>query len=154
MKRYLSGVGHANASAENAPADGLFLTRVERVQYCRQGQKPYYLLLFNVLEPKSLAGHRFSARLYCTPKALWKLNWFLRDFGYDPELLERNEIDDKSVVGLCGVVKITHSIMNGTTVLELDGFAPASSWEKLSAGQEKAVSQGIAESKSGSKRAS
>jgi len=52
------------------------------------------------------------------------------------------------------VVKITHSIVNGTTVLELDGFAPASSWEKLSAGQEKAVSQGIAESKSGSKRAS
>jgi hypothetical protein len=37
----------------------------------------------------------FSSRLYCTPKALWKLNWFLRDFGYDNELLDRTEVDDK-----------------------------------------------------------
>ena len=105
--------------------------RVERVQYCRQGQKPYYLLLFKVLEPKSLAGHRFSARLYCTPKALWKLNWFLRDFGYDSELLERDEIDEKHLVGLSGVVKTTRTVLNGTCVLALDGFAPSSQWQEL-----------------------
>jgi hypothetical protein len=28
-------------------------------------------------------------------KALWKLNRFLRDFGYDTELLARDEVDDK-----------------------------------------------------------
>ena len=27
------------------------------------------------------------------------LNWFLRDFGYDSELLERNEIDEMSHYG-------------------------------------------------------
>jgi hypothetical protein len=27
-----------------------------------------------------------TGRLYCTPGALWKLNWFLRGFGYDSEL--------------------------------------------------------------------
>jgi hypothetical protein len=135
MKRYLSGVGHANASAEDSPADGLFLGRVERVQYCRQGQKPYYLLLFNVLEPKSLAGHRFSARLYCTPKALWKLNWFLRDFGYDSELLEQDEIDETHLVGLSGVIKTARTVLNGTCVLAIDGFAPSSQWQELIRGQ-------------------
>ena len=109
----------------------MFLGRVERVQYCRQGQKPYYLLLFKVLEPKTLAGHRFSARLYCTPKALWKLNWFLRDFGYDSELLERDEIDERHLIGLTGVVKTTRTVLKGTCVLALDGFAPSSQWQEL-----------------------
>ena len=136
MKRYVPGVAHANGSEEPDLADGLFWGRVERVQYCRQGQKPYYLLLFKVLEPKSLAGHRFSARLYCTPKMLWKFNWFLRDFGYDSELLERDEIDEKRLIGLCGVVKTTRSVLNGTCVLALEGFAPSSQWQELIRGQQ------------------
>ena len=93
-------------------------------------------LVFSVLEPNSLAGTRFSGRLYCTPKALWKLNWFLRDFGYDTELLGRDEIDDKNLVGLSGVVKISHSVVNGTSLLNLDGFAPCSQWQELSSGME------------------
>jgi hypothetical protein len=70
------------------------------------------------------------------PKALWKLNWFLRDFGYDTELLGRDEIDDKNLVGLTGVVKITRSVVNGTSLLNLDGFAPRSRWEELAVGIE------------------
>jgi hypothetical protein len=143
MKRFVPGIAHANGSTENGLADGFFLARVERVQYCRQGQKPYYLLLFKLLEPKSLAGHRFSARLYCTPKTLWKLNWFLRDFGYDSELLERDEIDEKHIVGLSGVVKTTRSVLNGTSVLAVDGFAPSSQWQELSRGlREQATGSG------------
>jgi hypothetical protein len=131
MKRYVPGIGHANGSTENSLADGLFLGRVERVQYCRQGRKPYYLLLFKLLEPKSLAGYRFSARLYCTSKTFWKFNWFLRDFGYDSELLERDEIDEKRLIGLMGVVKTRRAVLNGTCVLALDGFAPSSQWQEL-----------------------
>ena len=85
-----------------------------------------------MLEPKELSGHSVSGRLYCTQRALWKLNWFLRDFGYDTELLGRDEIDEKSLVGLRGVVKISHVVINGTALLNLDGFAPASQWEELS----------------------
>jgi hypothetical protein len=36
---------------------------------------------------------------------LWKLSWFLRDFVYDPELLGREEIDEKALFGLRGIVK-------------------------------------------------
>jgi len=136
MKRYISGLNQANTSATEGLADGLFLVRVERAQYRWHAQKPYYALVFAVLEPKPLAGKRFTGRLYCTPKALWKLNWFLRDFGYDSELLGRDEIDDKNLVGLSGVVKITHSVVNGTSLLNLDGFAPRSQWEELSVGIE------------------
>ena len=35
---------------------------------------------FAILEPKEHQGHSLNGRLYCTPKALWKLSWFLRDF--------------------------------------------------------------------------
>jgi hypothetical protein len=73
-----------------------------------------------------------SGRLYCSPKALWKLNWFLRDFGYDNDLLGRDEIDDKGLVGLRGVVKVSHVVLHGTSLLNLDGFAPAAQWNELS----------------------
>lgn len=136
MKRYVSGLNQASASPIKGLPDGLFLVRVERAQHRWHGQKRFYALIFSVLEPKPLAGTRFSGRLYYTPKALWKLNWFLRDFGYDTELLGRDEIDDKNLVGLTGVVKITHAVVNGTFLLNLDAFAPRSQWEELSAGIE------------------
>ena len=83
MKRYISGLNQASGSGTDGVPDGLFLVRVERAQYRWHAQKPHYLFRFAVLEPKPLAGHPVTGRLYCTPKALWKLNWFLRDFGYD-----------------------------------------------------------------------
>jgi hypothetical protein len=113
--------------------DGIYLVRVERAQHRWHGQKPYYLVKLSVLEPKGLAGHSITGRIYCTAKALWKLNWFLRDFGYDPELLGRDEIDDKSLVGLCGVVKISRVVLNGTALLNLDSFAPAQQWAEIPA---------------------
>ena len=136
MKRYISGLNRANASATEGLPDGLFLVRVERAQYRWHAQKPFYALVFTVIEPKSLASNRFTGRLYCTPKALWKLNWFLRDFGYDTEPLGRDEIDDKNLLRLSGIVKITHSVVNGTSLLNLDGFAPRGQWEELSVGIE------------------
>jgi hypothetical protein len=84
-----------------------------------------------VIEPEAFAGRKISTRLYCTEKALWKLNWFLRDFGYDPELLGRDELDDYALVNLRGVVKVSHSNVNGRTYLNLEGFAPASQWEEF-----------------------
>lgn len=76
-------------------------------------------------------GRRFTARLDTTAKALWKLNWFLRDFGYDAELLSRDEIDDKNLVGLRGVVKVSHAVVNGTSLPNLDAFAPQARWPEL-----------------------
>jgi hypothetical protein len=143
MKRYVSGLNQASTGASDALIDGLFLVRVERIQYRWHRQKPFYAIQFSVIEPIPVAGNRLTARLSCSSKNLWKLNWFLRDFGYDPELLERNEIDDKSLVGLCGVVKISQSVINGTTVLDLEGFAPASRWGGLPAGTETPVSPEI-----------
>ena len=114
--------------------DGLYLVRVERVQYRWHAQKPYYSVRFVVLEPKPRVGASLSGRLYCTERALWKLSWFLRDFGYDAELLGRDELDEKALLKLHGVVKITHRVVNGASLLNLDGFAPAEQWEELSAG--------------------
>ena len=95
-------------------------------------KSPIYTLALAILEPGRFSGRTLSSRLYCNPKALWKLNWFLRDFGYDIELLGRDEVDETQLVGLKGVVKISHIVFNGTSLLRLDGFAPAGRWEELS----------------------
>lgn len=133
MKRRFQGLHQADQSAACDIPDGLFLVRVQRAQYRWHAQKPYYLVCFVVLEPQSLEGRSFTGRVYCTPKALWKLTWFLRDFGYDTELFGRDEVDDKNLVGLRGIVKVSHTVLNGTTLLNLDGFAPTSQWEEMSA---------------------
>ena len=133
MRRRIQGLHEADRSAADEIPDGLFLARVERAQYRWHKQKPHYLLRFAVLEPKQLAGSSITGRIYCTVKALWKLSWFLRDFGYDTELLARDEIEEKNLVGLRGIVKVSHTIINGTSLLNFDAFAPASQWEKLAA---------------------
>jgi hypothetical protein len=112
--------------------DGVFLVRVDKAQYRWHAQKSFYVLHLSVLEPRELAGRIISGRVYCTAKALWKLGWFLRDFLYDPELLGREEVDEKALSGLRGVVKISHSTVHGTFLLNFDGFAPASQWQELS----------------------
>jgi hypothetical protein len=132
VRRHIQGLHEAGQCAASQVRDGLLLVRVERAQHRWASRKPFYLLRFSILEPKEFTGHSVTGRLYCTPRALWKLNWFLRDFGYDIELLGRDEIDEKSLVGLRGVIKISHTLVNGTSLLTLDGFAPASQWEQLS----------------------
>jgi hypothetical protein len=46
-------------------------------------------------------------------------------------LLGREEVDEKALSGLRGVVKISHTTVNGTSRLNFDGFAPASRWTEL-----------------------
>jgi hypothetical protein len=132
MRRYFESLRPGDRSAINSVPDGLFLVRVDRVRYCWHANKPFYSIRFAVLEPKHLAGCLITGRLYCTARAMWKLSWFLRDFGYDAELLNKDEIDDKALIGLQGVVKISHVIVHGLSLLNLDGFAPLVRWEELS----------------------
>jgi hypothetical protein len=87
MRRQITGLHAADRCASDQIPDGVFLVRAQRVQFRRQAPKPYYALTLAILEPSRFAGRTLSSRLYCKPKALWKLNWFLRDFGYDTELL-------------------------------------------------------------------
>jgi hypothetical protein len=141
MKRRFPGLHQATQPAE--VPDGLYLVRVQRAQYRWHGQKPFYAVQFTVLEPKPFAGRLISGRIYCTEKALWKLSWFLRDFGYDVELLGRDELEERHVVGLTGVVKITHTTVNGTSLLNFDGFASVARWEELS-GQGAAANSEVA----------
>jgi hypothetical protein len=112
--------------------EGLFLVRVEWAFYCWHPQKPFIAVRFVVLEPKSFAGRSFSGRLYCTERALWKLNWFLRDFGYDPDLLGQDQVDEKALRNLRGVIRTSYTTLNGRCFQNLEAFAPAGEWEELS----------------------
>jgi hypothetical protein len=132
VRRQIKGLHAADRSAADQIPDGIFLVQVQRAKFQQQAQKPYYILALAILEPTRFAGHVISSRLYCSPKALWKFNWFLRDFGYDTELLGRDEVDETQLIGLKGVVKISHIVVNGASLIRLDGFASAGHWEELS----------------------
>jgi hypothetical protein len=132
MKRHFQDLHQADHSAACDVSEGMFLVLVQRAQYRWHAQKPFYLLRFFVLEPQQFESKTFTGRLYCTSKDLWKLTWFLRDFGYDTELLGHDEVDEKNLIGLRGVVKTSHTVLNGITLLNLDAFASASQWKELS----------------------
>src|SRR6202158_5380661 len=99
MKRQITGSHDADRCSVAQIPDGVFLVRVQRARFQRQAQKPYYTLTLSILEPVRFAGQGISSRIYCTRKALWKLNWFLRDFGYDTDLLGRAEVDEREREG-------------------------------------------------------
>lgn len=142
MKRRIAGL-HERSSGNEIP-DGIFLVRVEHAAYQHHPSKPYFALRFSVLQPATLAGKSVSGRIYCTPKALWKLDWFLRAFGYDLELLGREEIDEKALLGLRGLLKVSRRTVNGRPLLNLDGFAPAEQWEASPPARESHVGEGAA----------
>jgi hypothetical protein len=131
MKRHIPGL-HSEGPRSDDTVDGVFLVRVDRVFHRWHPQRPFYVLRLAILEPREHRDRSLTGRLYCTPKALWKLRWFLRDFGYDPDLMGRDEVDEKALRGLRGIVRISHTTLNGRTFLNLGGFAQASEWEELS----------------------
>ncbi len=131
MRRHIPGLHQANGNDNDLP-DGLYLLAIERVFYRWHPQKPFYSVRFTIQEPLDFAGGCLTGRLYCTPKALWKLNWFLRDFGYDAELLGQDQIEESALKGLAGIAKVSHTTINGRCFLNLEGFAPAGRWGELS----------------------
>ncbi|MBZ5612982.1 MAG: hypothetical protein LAO23_03150 [Acidobacteriia bacterium] len=133
MKRQIPGLAETARGSHPEIPDGIFLVRVDGAQFRWHAHKPFYVLRLSIVEPSTVAGQSIVGRLHCTQKAMWKLGWFLRDFLYDPELLAHEQVDEKALAGLRGVVEISHAVINGISLINLDGFAPASQWEELSA---------------------
>jgi len=131
MKRHVPGLAETARDSRPEIPDGIFLVRVDGAKFRWHASKPFYVLRLSIVEPQPFAGQPIVGRLYCTQKAMWKLGWFLRDFLYDPELLAHEQVDEKALYGLRGVVKISHIMINGISLINLDGFAPASQWEEL-----------------------
>jgi hypothetical protein len=131
MKRHIPCL-HCESHNSEEILEGVFLVRVDRVFYRWHPQRPFYVLRLAILEPQEHQGRSLNGRLYCTPKALWKLRWFLRDSGYNPDLMGRDEIDEKALLSLRGIVRISHATLNGRCFLNLGGFAPASERDELS----------------------
>jgi hypothetical protein len=130
MRRQIPGL-HLNPRGVEDKLEGLFLVRVDRAHYRWHPQKPFVEIRFVILEPKPFETRYFSGRLYCTEKALWKLNWFLRDFGYDTQLLKDDQIDEKALSNLRGVVRTSSIALNGRSYQNLEAFAPEADWEAL-----------------------
>jgi hypothetical protein len=130
MKRQIPGL-HSGQQATARHLEGLFLVRVDTASYRWHPQKPFLVLRFVILEPEPFATHSLSGRLYCSERALWKLNWFLRDFAYDTELLGEDQVDEKALLNLRGVIRTSLVTFNGRSYQNLEGFAPAGEWEEL-----------------------
>ena len=131
MRRHIPGL-HSQQPSIESKLEGLFLVRIDKASYRWHPQKPFLALRFVVLEPNLFESQSLSGRLYCTERALWKLDWFLRDFEYDRELLDRDQIDEKDLLGLRGVIRTSQTTFNGRSYQNLDAFAPKEEWEALS----------------------
>jgi hypothetical protein len=112
--------------------EGLYRARVVRFEFARHTAKPCRAATFLILDPPQYAGRYIRSRLYLHERALWKLRWFLIDFGYDSELFNADELDDRQVMGLEGVIRLAYWGADGQRRLDIEGFAPISRWEELS----------------------
>lgn len=130
MKRQIPDL-HLNQRRVENKLEGLFLVRVDRARYRWHPQKPFVEFQFTVVEPKAFEGRAFLGRLYCTEKALWRLNWFLRDFGYDAQLLKDDRVDEEALLHLRGVVRTSYTTLNRRSYQNLEAFAPEADWEAL-----------------------
>ncbi len=121
-----------NQPGEKVPlAEGLYQARVVRCEPAGHAPKPCRAVTFLILEPQAYAGRYVRTRLYCHDRALWKLRWFLKDFGYDADLLANEELDDRRVVGLEGVIRLAYWGTDGHRRLDVQGFAPRERWAEL-----------------------
>ncbi len=112
--------------------EGVYRARVVRFEPAGHAPKPCRAATFLILEPSAYAGRHVRTRLYCHERSLWKLHWFLSDFRYDPELMAAEELDDRRVVGLEGVIRLAYWGSDGHRRLDVQGFAPSERWEELS----------------------
>jgi hypothetical protein len=131
MRRRIPGLG-ADSRLSEAAVEGTFLVRVESAEYHQDSRKPFFAIKLGLLQPIVPLHPYLLGRLYCTPRAMWKLNWFLRDFGYDTDLLGREQIDDKALVGLVGIVRTSRRTLAGRSFLNFEAFAPQTEWTFLS----------------------
>jgi len=131
MRHQIPGLDSRHKDSEGG-LHGLFLVRVDKGWIRRHPQKPFVELRFVIMEPLQFQGRSFFGRLFCTEKALWKLHWFLRNFGYDADLLNRDQVDEKALANLRGIVGTSHKIEHGHSRQNLDSFAQASDWQALS----------------------
>ncbi len=111
--------------------EGLYRARVVRFRSAGHAAKPCLAATFQILEPAAYAGCSIRTRLYCHDRALWKLRWFLRAFRYDAELFAAEELDDRHVVGLVGVIRLVYW-GDARRRLDVEGFAFSERWGHLS----------------------
>jgi hypothetical protein len=124
--------GLSQATERNPLVEGSYRARVVRFGPAGHAAKPCLAATFLILEPAPYAGRYIRTRLYCHDRALWKLRWFLHDFNYDAELLAADELDDRRVVGLEGVIRLAYWGNDGHRRLDVQGFAPRERWGDLS----------------------
>ena len=127
--------GLSQATERNPLLEGSYRARVVRFGSAGHPAKPCLAATFLILEPAPYAGRFVRTRLYCHERAIWKLRWFLNDFNYDAELLAADELDDRRVVGLEGVIRLAYWGSDGHRRLDVQGFAPSERWGDLSVHQ-------------------
>jgi len=127
--------GLSQASERKLLVEGLYRARMVRFEPAGHAAKPCRTATFLILEPAPYAGRYVRTRLYCHERALWKLRWFLSDFGYDAGLMAAEELDDRRVVGLEGVIRLSFWGSDGHRRLDVQGFAALDRWAELSLNQ-------------------
>src|SRR5437667_8550589 len=98
MRAKIQGLSQVS---ERVPlVEGLYRARVVRFEFAGHSAKPCRAATFLLLDPPRYVGRYVRTRLYLHERALWKLRWFLTDFGYDSDLFNADELDDRRVIGL------------------------------------------------------
>jgi hypothetical protein len=128
MKHTMPGLSQPSEAAGRSA--NMYLVQVVKVVF-RASRIPELILTFNIIEPSDHQGLKVVSRIDCRPKSFWKLCWFLKDFGYDAALLYDDEIDEKAILGLKGVIALSNRVQGQQQCCKLHSFAPAHLWQEM-----------------------
>jgi hypothetical protein len=118
--------GLSQAPERNPLVEGSYLARVVRFGPAGHAAKPCVAATFLILGTVPYSDRYVRTRLYCHDRALWKLRWFVHDFNYGADLLAGDDLDDRGVVGLEGVIRLAYGGTTATAVWMFRASLPAS----------------------------
>ena len=81
MKRQVREI--SDTAHDSEVPHSISLVRLDGTQHRWQAQKHFYPLRLSILKRTPFTGRSIVSRLYCTPKAVWKLGCLLRNFLFD-----------------------------------------------------------------------
>ena len=131
MKRQIPGLAETAPDSHSEVPDGIFLVRLESAQHRWQARKRFYLLWLSVLEPSRSPDAPLSVVSTAPQKRCgsWAGSCGIFCMTLNCCAPRRGR---RTLHGLVGVVKISHTVVNGISLVNFDGFAPTRQWEELS----------------------
>lgn len=129
MRYQLNGLSTGRFLSDQTLTRTVLLVTIRSCQRVSRKRKSFLRVGMGIEQPESWRGTDVLTLFELEANMLRRLHCFLRDFGYDSQLLAEETIAESELVGLRGVIKLGKPDRRAPGAFFLDAFASATTWE-------------------------